>query len=491
MCFGNHFSAGFHAWAVYEPHCKHRTASYTNDCFSGNVIPTDVKQSVSIQTDSYANAVLDAGKVYERCELAKELRHRHNVPLQEVANWVCIALYQSNLVTSAKGIREHGLFQISSEYWCSIDGSSSKACNLECSKLEDSDITDDLQCAQKIWQEHQRISGNGYLAWSVYEPYCHGRAEEIISGCFNDVPIRTKPTQRVPTTLLKPVSNLGSSLKATGKVYEKCELAKELRYVHNVPKDQLHTWICIIKRQSSFNTSALGAPYAAGMQSYGLYQINEQYWCSNDLIDKGCGVRCANLIDGDIADDVRCARHIFDEHQRIFGNGFSAWAAYNAYCSNESPKDLCDCFDDCNESTNVVRTNEIKPIEDKRLFTNDVATPPKGKRYDRCELAKELRYKHNIPKEQIHTWICIVQRESNFDTSVVGRLNADGSGDHGLFQISDIYWCSVTGINDKACGVPCSKFEDSDITDDVKCVRKIYDEHTRISGNGKSSFFQS
>lgn len=252
--------------------------------------------------------------------MAKELRYRHNVPLEQVSDLVCIALYSSNFVTSARGVREHGLFQISSEFWCSIDGTNSKGCNLDCSKLEDSDISDDIHCVRRIVEEHKRISGNGYNAWSVYEPYCLGRSAEHIKECFSDYHV----TPSTPSTLLKPVSN-GFAGKITGKVYSKCELANELRHIHNVPKDQLHTWICIIQQQSSFNTSALGASNAIGTQSYGLFQISEQYWCSNGNNDKGCSIGCSSLIDQNIADDVLCAQKIFNEHQRIFGNGFQAW----------------------------------------------------------------------------------------------------------------------------------------------------------------------
>lgn len=75
-----------------------------------------------------------------------------------------------------------------------------------------------------------------------------------------------------------------------------------------------------------------------------------------------------------------------------------------------------------------------------QFFDNQITGSHGTKRkvYERCELAQELRYKHNVPFDQIHTWVCIVQRESNFDTSTIGRLNADGSLDHGLFQISDL-----------------------------------------------------
>ena len=50
--------------------------------------------------------------------------------------------------------------------------------------------------------------------------------------------------------------------------------------------------------------------------------------------------------------------------------------------------------------------------------------------------------------------ICLIRWESNFNTSEIGNLNADGSKDHGLFQINDKYWC-VEGQVDGACGIDC------------------------------------
>ena len=50
--------------------------------------------------------------------------------------------------------------------------------------------------------------------------------------------------------------------------------------------------------------------------------------------------------------------------------------------------------------------------------------------------------------------ICLVRWESEFNTSAIGSLNADGSLDHGLFQISDLFWCGADEFQ-AACGVTC------------------------------------
>lgn len=113
--------------------------------------------------------------------------------------------------------------------------------------------------------------------------------------------------------------------------------------------------------------------------------------------------------------------------------------------------------------------------------------PGFSKVFSRCELANELKYKHNISEDQLATWVCIARYESQYNTSAVGHTNEDRSGDHGLFQVSDIYWCSPPGIG-LACGISCVQLEDDDITDDVTCIRRIYRAHERQTGNGFSAW---
>lgn len=160
---------------------------------------------------------------------------------------------------------------------------------------------------------------------------------------------------------------------------------------------------------------------------------------------------------------------------------------YEGYCANGKSSAIIEgCFDDIAITQHLFKPTSIphSPNVNKDHVDNQIGGGPAGgstnrKVYERCELAQELRYKHNVPLDQIHTWVCIVQRESNFDTSAIGRLNADGSLDHGLFQISDIYWCLDGGVG-KGCNAACTDFEDTDITDDVKCVTQIYEEHQRL-----------
>lgn len=431
-------------------------------------------------------------KVYDNCELAQDLAYKHDIPMDQVATWVCIAYHESRYNTSAvghlnwDGSGDHGLFQISDLFWCGPG----KACGLSCDDLHDDDIADDVRCVKQIHAEHTRLSGDGFTAWAVY-PRCRGSVLSYIDGCFSDdqnsiVPVTTaRPVRPRPaiTAPPKPQFKVNSS---PGKVYTKCELAQELYYKHDVPWDQIPTWICIAKQESGFNTSAIGRLNWDGSEDHGLFQISDLYWCTHGSSGKACGLSCEDLRDDDISDDVRCIKQIHVEHTRLSGNGFNAWTTYSR-CRGDLSSYVDKCFNEEKTTVHPVRprpavTAPARPQIYRHQQTL-VKNKPKGKVYTRCELAQELYYKYKLPLDQIPTWVCIANHESLFNTSAIGRLNWDGSEDHGLFQISDLYWCD-NGNPGKACNLACTDLEDNDITDDVECIKQIYDEHTLISGDG-------
>ncbi|XP_045531659.1 uncharacterized protein LOC123718803 [Pieris brassicae] len=109
------------------------------------------------------------------------------------------------------------------------------------------------------------------------------------------------------------------------------------------------------------------------------------------------------------------------------------------------------------------------------LLTSTLLALTESRIYDSCELARDF-LKLGVSKEHIATWVCIAYHESRFDTTA----RNPNSGDHGLLQISELYWCGPG----KACGVSCSAFRDDDISDDVECALKIHEEHTRLQGDG-------
>ncbi|XP_045115264.1 lysozyme C-like isoform X1 [Portunus trituberculatus] len=105
-----------------------------------------------------------------------------------------------------------------------------------------------------------------------------------------------------------------------------------------------------------------------------------------------------------------------------------------------------------------------------------------GKIYDKCDLADELERKHGVSKEDVKKWVCIAQYESTFNTKAHNKQNSDGSQDYGLFQLNNKYWCGNTHKNE--CNMPCEALLDEDITDDVRCMKKIIRETEKWKGKG-------
>lgn len=257
------------------------------------------------------------------------------------------------------------------------------------------------------------------------------------------------------------------------KSIDRCEFVHELkRQRPQIDYEELNAWTCIAQYQSNFNTSMLNSD-ASGAVYHGIFQISDAYWCSSNTYDnRACNIRCDQLHDSFLKDDFDCAQTIYAEHLRLHGNGYSAWPIHQVYCSNGHDL-IKDCLGSADKRTFI--SEKSVQLKDK---TKIIAEKKTHKIYERCELARELYYTHHIPFEQIATWVCIAQHESNYNTSAVGNANADGSLDHGLFQISDIYWCSPPGKG-WVCGLSCAKLENSDISDDVVCMKKIFGEHQR------------
>ena len=97
------------------------------------------------------------GKVFERCEFARELVNKQGFARATVGNWVCLAnvrtlklckiafiikiffQYESSYNTGAtndntNGSRDYGIFQINDNYWCDSNVGYGADCNVACNK---------------------------------------------------------------------------------------------------------------------------------------------------------------------------------------------------------------------------------------------------------------------------------------------------------------------------------------------------------------------
>ncbi|XP_015283854.1 PREDICTED: lysozyme C-like [Gekko japonicus] len=107
-------------------------------------------------------------KIYERCELVKKLNDHGLDGYQgySLANWVCLAFFESSFDTRAVGHKkdgtsDYGIFQINSGWWCADeDSASDNLCDIDCKELLNPDIEKDIRCAKRIVEDPQ-----GMDAW--------------------------------------------------------------------------------------------------------------------------------------------------------------------------------------------------------------------------------------------------------------------------------------------------------------------------------------
>lgn len=114
---------------------------------------------------------------------------------------------------------------------------------------------------------------------------------------------------------------LGSAPEVNGKKFNKCSLAKELKR-QGFPRNELADWTCLVLSESSGNTAAINKN-RNGSKDYGLFQINDRYWCGPK---KDCGVSCSALLKDDIGVASKCAKLIYKRHK------FQAWYGWKAKC---------------------------------------------------------------------------------------------------------------------------------------------------------------
>ncbi|XP_023708065.1 lysozyme c-1-like [Cryptotermes secundus] len=91
----------------------------------------------------------------------------------------------------------------------------------------------------------------------------------------------------------------------------------------------------------------------------------------------------------------------------------------------------------------------------------------------KCQLLQEL-INHNIAKNDLATLVCIAQHESGLNTEALGGPTSNGAHYYGIFQISDLYWCSDYGVGGD-CNINCADLRDNNLADDIKCALKIKD----------------
>lgn len=123
-----------------------------------------------------------------------------------------------------------------------------------------------------------------------------------------------------------------------GYVYDRCGFARELNDLGVSQGRTLDTYVCIAFAESSFNTDAIGRLNDDDSTDYGIFQINNRYWCSDGKYksSNGCGVRCKDLLgESGVALSLKCAEIVRAE---------SGWKAWTTYYKCHNPQSNKDCF---------------------------------------------------------------------------------------------------------------------------------------------------
>nr|XP_029734419.1 lysozyme-like [Aedes albopictus] len=122
------------------------------------------------------------------------------------------------------------------------------------------------------------------------------------------------------------------------KTFSECELAKLLHRTYGFDKNKVNNFVCLAQAESSLTTTKTHKN-SNGSTDYGLFQINNKYWCSAAGYTSGneCKVSCADLLTNDITKAVNCANKVFARH------GYSAWYGWKAKCAS-GVKDLSYCM---------------------------------------------------------------------------------------------------------------------------------------------------
>uniref|UniRef100_A0A023F6U5 lysozyme n=1 Tax=Triatoma infestans TaxID=30076 RepID=A0A023F6U5_TRIIF len=112
------------------------------------------------------------------------------------------------------------------------------------------------------------------------------------------------------------------------RVFTRCALAREL-VAKGIPREDLPNWVCLVEAESSRNTARKGGPNRNGSYDHGLFQINDRYWCKNGSPGGDCNIKCEDLRNDDITDDVKCALKVKKRH------GFYAWYGWKSRCKDK------------------------------------------------------------------------------------------------------------------------------------------------------------
>lgn len=126
--------------------------------------------------------------------------------------------------------------------------------------------------------------------------------------------------------------------------FTKCEVAQIMYTTGDYTMESLPDWMCLVNSESSFNSSAIGGPNSNGSSDWGLFQVNDNFWCTLEGVGNDCNVNCWGEIEEN--EDLLCSsRNLFILSRscwRLFGRWLGLYLSYL-----RSPRIRCLAWLDC------------------------------------------------------------------------------------------------------------------------------------------------
>ncbi|XP_060659657.1 lysozyme [Drosophila nasuta] len=111
------------------------------------------------------------------------------------------------------------------------------------------------------------------------------------------------------------------------KKYMRCELTRVMVENYRFQKTLMSNWICLIEHESNLDTNKV-TRNTNNSKNYGLFQINSKDYCAEGRKGGVCNMKCEDLSNDDISDDIACAKRIQER------DGFKYWKGWSRYCRN-------------------------------------------------------------------------------------------------------------------------------------------------------------
>uniref|UniRef100_A0A2M4API2 lysozyme n=2 Tax=Anopheles triannulatus TaxID=58253 RepID=A0A2M4API2_9DIPT len=128
---------------------------------------------------------------------------------------------------------------------------------------------------------------------------------------------------------------LSATPSSYGKIYTKCELAKQLT-ANGISRTYQGHWICLAINESGLNsTKVVSLPNLTS--NYGIYQINSREWCREGRKGGKCNMKCEDLANDDVTRAIQCSKIIQQQ------KGFNEWIVWQKKCKGKDLPDISNC----------------------------------------------------------------------------------------------------------------------------------------------------